>query len=389
MRPCDPISIPLRFDEWPAADRQAWQTALTPGPLFGPEGTAVHWAPATRHGYRAAHGRWLRFLGRRGWLDAQAPFASRAQPDRIAAYVESLEARVSPLSVWSYLSDLHNIHYRLAPDRDWSWLRDIVNRLHRKSRDRPTPPGRLRPIDELYRAGIAEMDRAEALGPQPRLRDSIHYRNGLMVALLAGTLLRVKNFTSLDLRCRLIRLSDGYLLTVPAAEVKNRQEIEQPIIGRLTPYLDRYFAHHHPRLLQGGENSHLWINQYGGVMKPHAVGARITKVTRKLVGVPISPHRFRHCAATTIAMDDPEHAMIIRSLLSHMRIETAERYYNLASIAEAGRRHAATIAELRESLTTMDHEEEFDTCAPSSMPDIRVRTSATPRSRIRSAFAGV
>ena len=353
MRTRDPISIPLPFEDWPAIDRRAWEAAITPASLFGEGGTAAHWAAVTLRCYRAAYGRWLRFLISQDWFDAQAPFTLRAQPDRVAAYVESLEGRVSPLSVWSYLSNLHNIHYRLAPDHDWFWLRDIVNRLHLRIGPRHIPPGRPRPIDELFRAGIAAMDRAEAEGPQPRLRDSIHYRNGLMVALLAGTLLRVKNFAGLELGRTLIRQTDSYLLLVPASEVKNRQEIEQPIIGRLTPYLDRYFAHHHRRLLQGGESSHLWINQYGGVMKPHAVGARITKVTRGLVGAPITAHLFRHCAATTIAIEDPEHAMIIRALLSHACIETAEQYYNRASIAEAGRRHAATIAELRQNLESM------------------------------------
>ena len=313
----------------------------------------------TLRGYRAAYGRWLRFLGHRNWLDAQAPFAVRAQPDRVAAYVGSLEGRVSPLSVWSYLSNLHNIHYRVAPDHDWSWLRDIVNRLHLRIGPRHIAPGRLRPIDELFRAGIAAMDRAEAEGPEPRLRDSIHYRDGLMVSLLAGTLLRVKNFAGLEFDHSLIRQSDDYLLVVPSVEVKNQQDIEQPVIGRLTPYLDRYSEHHHPRLLQGGESKHLWINQYGGVMKPHPVGNTITKVTGKLGGAPISAHLFRHCAATTIAIEDPEHAMIIRALLAHTRSETADRYYN-----RAGRRHATTIADLRRSLAATEPDQECDPCAP-------------------------
>lgn len=364
MRPRDTISIPLLFEDWPAADRRAWDAAIRPASLFGEGGTAAHWAAATLRGYQAAYGRWLRFLLSRGWLEIEAPFASRASPERVAAYVESLEVRVSPLSVWSYLSDLHNIHYRIAPDCDWLWLRDIVNRLHLRVGPRHIAPGRLQPIDELFRAGIAAMDRVEAEGPEPRLRDSVHYRDGLMVALLAGTLLRVKNFATLELRRSLIRHSDDYLLVVPSVEVKNRQEIEQPIIGRLTAYLDRYFAHHHPPLLQGGESKHLWINQYGGVMKPHAVGKTITKVTGNLVGAPISAHLFRHCAATTIAIEDPEHAMIIRSVLAHARIETAERYYNRAGIAEAGRRHAATITELRRSLAATEPDQELKTCAP-------------------------
>ena len=46
--------------------------------------------------------------------------------------------------------------------------------------------------------------------------------------------------------------------------------------------------------------------------------------------------------------------MIIRAVLAHACIETAERYYNRASIAEAGRKHAATIAGLRQNLESMN-----------------------------------
>ena len=46
-------------------------------------------------------------------------------------YATELQARIEPISVWSYLSDLHNAVFRMIPEADWSWLRDIVNRLHR------------------------------------------------------------------------------------------------------------------------------------------------------------------------------------------------------------------------------------------------------------------
>ena len=44
MRTHDPISIPLPFEDWPVADRQAWDVAITPASLFGNGGTAAHWA---------------------------------------------------------------------------------------------------------------------------------------------------------------------------------------------------------------------------------------------------------------------------------------------------------------------------------------------------------
>lgn len=380
---------PLPFEIWPADDRRAWQEAITPGVLFSGGGTAAHWAAATRRNYLGSYGRFLAFLEDRGWLDPDAPFCSRARPDWIAAYVEILQARISPLSVWSYMGNLHNIFYRLAPACDWSWLRKIVNRLHLIVGPRRNITKRLRPIDEIYLAGVAEMDRAEALGQQHCLRDSVLYRDGLMVALLAATLVRLKNFAALEFGRHLIRQSGAFFLAIASSEVKNKRDMEQPITDRLTPYLDRYFDHHHPRLLNGSATRELWINRNGGVIRPHSVGQRISKVTKRVLGVPISPHLFRHCAATSVALDDPEHAMIIKSLLGHSRIFTAEKYYNRASIAAAGRRHAATISQLRDTLKAadLDIDQEPVPCARSSMPAIRARTRAKRPSKINSTSA--
>ena len=85
-------------------------------------------------------------------------------------------------------------------------------------------------------------------------------------------------------------------------------------------------------------------------MLDHHVSKRIVKVTERILGTKISPHLFRHCAATSIAELSPEFARIIRPLLAHATIMTSERYYNRASVLEASRRHGATIQQLKDSL---------------------------------------
>jgi integrase len=61
----------------------------------------------------------------------------------------------------------------------------------------------------------------------------------------------------------------------------------------------------------------------------------------------MNPHLFRDCAATTIALNDPEHVLITRDLLGHTTLRTAERYYNLARSVEAARAHQKLIRSLR------------------------------------------
>ncbi len=86
-------------------------------------------------------------------------------------------------------------------------------------------------------------------------------------------------------------------------------------------------------------------------MKPHLLAMRIAKVTRRLFGKSISPHRFRHSAATSIATTSPELARIIRPLLAHSTNRTGEVYYNRASMMDASRRHGTALDELRRHLS--------------------------------------
>ncbi len=60
-----------------------------------------------------------------------------------------LQARIKPISVWSYLSGLHNTVFRMTPEADWSWLRDIVNRLHHHMPSTRVTASDLLPIGEI------------------------------------------------------------------------------------------------------------------------------------------------------------------------------------------------------------------------------------------------
>ena len=92
-------------------------------------------------------------------------------------------------------------------------------------------------------------------------------------------------------------------------------------------------------------------------MLDHHVSKRIVKVTKRELGRPISPHLFRHCAATSIAETSPEMTRIIRPLLAHTRNTTGERYYNRASVLQASRRHSDAIQTLKAELSAAQLQE--------------------------------
>jgi integrase/recombinase XerD len=75
--------------------------------------------------------------------------------------------------------------------------------------------------------------------------------------------------------------------------------------------------------------------------------SRICALTRARFGHAIHPHLFRDSAATSIAIEDPEHIHIVRSILGHGSLRTSERYYIHAHALEASRRYQQRILELR------------------------------------------
>ena len=346
------LSRALPFDGWPQLDRQAWQYATTSGDLFSDAGTAAHWRPATMVSYMGSYGRWLRFLELHGWLDPELMPGKRVTPDRIGRYISTLERRLKPVSTWSYISRLHNVLYRIAPDHDWSWLRRMVNRLHLKVPRGSISPDNLLPIGELYQAGFDLMANAtrEATQHSGPGNEGTVYRDGLMISMLAATLLRPGNFTRITLDNQLLRCPAFFQLTIPADEIKNGWPYETLIPDSLTHPLDQYLDHYRPQFLGNTHTPRLWIAYNGDPMSQNAVAKSIKTNTRRYLGKAISPHRFRHCAATSIATLSPELARIIASLLEHNGIATGEIFYNRARTMDASRRHADTIDALRHQL---------------------------------------
>ena len=71
----------------------------------------------------------------------------------------------------------------------------------------------------------------------------------------------------------------------------------------------------------------LWVSSDGSPMEPRALYDIIVARTAEAYGTPISPHLFRDCASTSIAIEDPEHVRIASQILGHRSAATTERYY--------------------------------------------------------------
>jgi len=345
---CSPVS------EWPAQDQAAWALALQPGDALDPRGIAARWASSTCRMVENGYGRWLGWLHTNGLLDPGETPDQRVTKERVAAYVADLTASTAPFSVQSRVRQLGSALHAMCPHGDWGWILRGADRIRvraipvRNKRTRLQSPARLVALGMQL---MAEADTAAA--DQPIVRATA-YRDGLLIALLAHRPIRGRNLAAIICGQHLVRRGAGWWLLFQASETKTRQALELPFPADLVLPLERYLTEYRPVLLFRGKQrtksptSALWVSSHGTHMSYAAIGHQVRSRTGTAFGAALSPHLFRDCAATEIAITAPENARSIPSVLGHADPATAERHYNLAGSLEASRRYGSTIQMLRQ-----------------------------------------
>ena len=197
--------------------------------------------------------------------------------------------------------------------------------------------------------------------PTDRLR-AMQFRDGLIIAVLAARPLRLKNLTNLALERSLVRRGEGWWMMIPPEETKTHEPIEVPWPEALNTMLATYLDAYRPILCRLRNRwtrpvgAALWVSTHGSPMCQMAVYDTIVGRTETAFGVSINPHLFRDCAATTIAIEDPEHVRIASQILGHRSVVTTERYYNQAQTIDAARRYQHFLLALRNGTMKTDPE---------------------------------
>src|SRR5262249_20273713 len=120
----------------------------------------------------------------------------------------------------------------------------------------------------------------------------------------------------------------------------------------------RYLRQYRPLLVRrtgrwnrdGRATAALWVSTHGSAMTEIAIYFRIIKLTQERFVQAVNPHLFRDCAATSIAIEDPQHVRCVTSVLGHASLATSEKYYNQANGLEASRRLQGHVLALRRRL---------------------------------------
>ena len=174
------------------------------------------------------------------------------------------------------------------------------------------------------------------------------------------------------------------------SEVKSGRRFEITVSQPLVPYLETYLREVRPMFAGASEHVGLWASQARRPLTANAIARVISDRTRDAYGHAVSPHLFRHCAATTVATLEPGRIDIARELLGHTSLSTTHVYYNKASSIHAGRIYASVLAEELSAARRLARKTATQNEMHSSIPKVgeekdRDATARGVRRRLRSS----
>jgi integrase len=342
----------LPVNEWPDADRRAWEDACRPGARLKPGGAASYLTEVSRNDFARRYGAFIGFLQRTGRLDRSAAAAAQVTSSNLEAYSAELAARVRSVTVYNCIYKLRRAAQLLAPAADFSWLAEIEKDLAlvmepRSKFDRLVFTGR------LMEAGLTLVAEAEAFAHNDLAR-ARGVRNGLMIALLALCPIRLKNFAALEIGQTFKEVHGRWWIALPGMHTKSRRPDERRVPALLNHYIDVYVNQSRPVLLGSRPPTNaLWISsRTGRRMTTKNLGTLISKITFETLGVDVSPHLFRTAAASTAAAYGGNAPHLASALLNHTDPRVTEEHYNRASSMSAAAAYARIISEFLDDETS-------------------------------------
>lgn len=337
----------LPVDAWPEPDRRLWAAAFRKGDLLDDGGPGAIWAEGSRRSVCYSYRRWLGFLTREEPTALRLQPADRATLDRVECYVVALQASITPAGTYNYVKHLYDAMRVMAPNHDWAWLERLAWSLGRLVTPR-NKRHRVVPAHELVQLGLDLMHNAMADDGTSVSNRALHYRDGLVIALLATRPIRRRNLAMIRIDVHLRRDGIGYRLSFGAEETKTRTPLELELPEMLTAPMDSYLQKWRPQIHGADRHDGLWASAKGCPLGDDAIYRRVCQHTHDTFGHPINPHLFRDCVATTIAVEDPANVAIAAELLGHASLATTQRWYIQAGTMEAAHAHQREINNARD-----------------------------------------
>ena len=220
------------------------------------------------------------------------------------------------------------IRRRLITLRSYfSWLEqnkpELVSPFCGLRLDMKVPKRLPRPVDRptlamvfRFSPHVVELEPSQPCAIEPRISSS--QITGLVTRLLVVAGLRISELTSL----KMMDVS-GAATRIRVRGKGNRERIVFVPNQRLQADFRQFWEH---RLKIAGAHGWLFINSQGNQLSPQTYRKRLRKVSEKLLIEPyLTPHQFRHSAATLL-IEEGVDIRLVQRLLGHASIATTELY---------------------------------------------------------------
>jgi integrase len=324
-------------------DQRAWEALFVEGSFFDDGGACAHWSDGSRGIRRQAYGQWLSFIRRTCPELMKQPPPLRVSPVHVEAFIDELARRVKPRTISGLVASLTTLCLAMSPDRDWAWLRRAEKRLARQSNAHVLKPRIPLSAAAIYLWSLKRMAQIEDEAGMDPLDRAVRFRQALMVGLLISRPLRSRAFVQMQLYRHLVETSEGFQLQLHPEDMKDRRARRYPVPDRLVTPMRRYLSTYRPVLLGETDTDALWISKKGKPLSQDSFTCGLALLTKRVFGLKLRPHAFRHIAATSIAEFDPAHVGIIRDILGHATLNMAERHYNRASSITASNQYQTLV----------------------------------------------
>jgi len=233
------------------------------------------------------------------------------------------------------------------------WLTKLAHQLSNDAQPANSKAAQIAPIVDIIAASERLMGAATSLLGNGHASGAPMFRDGLMIGLLIRRpMMRAKNLAELRLGRSVILDGENGRLQIEADQTKAGVAIECSLPEDLMAQIQFYVREVRPILHRRNstdDEGWFWIGRRGNPMSPTDIAHRVSLQTRAELGRAISFHKFRHCAATDIALHEPQSVGITMSVLGHRSLSTSQMYYNQADSFSTSARYRQVIDNARAS----------------------------------------
>ena len=174
----------------------------------------------------------------------------------------------------------------------------------------------------------------------------------IAIDILLALPLRPQNLSSSELATQLQRTEWSARAVGPSHCRQRHKDKKQDIVSEVPDEIAhrlRWYRRHVLPRLGADVNGSLFVTESGSRKSQATLTRQITDAIMRHIGIPMTPHQFRHFGATSYLEQHPEDFETARAILGHSSSKTT-RIYAGASSRRASRAYNQYLLEQREAL---------------------------------------